>query len=475
MKVIQLLKRIPRTTARFAALSSVLLIGWLLASASAGAAANEQPLTNADVMKMIENKIPESVILAKIQSSPAKFDTSTDAIIALNKVGVSDKVLAAMVSASAVATPAPVLPPSFAPAPSAPAPVPPPSFAPANVAPVPVTVTTVAPAPAPMPAPGGPVPPGPGAPPAMTAPPEAGPPGAEAQVSLEYFHAQLAPYGVWVEVPGYGQCWHPIKVIAATPGGDWRPYYDNGHWQYTENGWFWVSDYSWGDIPFHYGRWIRQPGYGWLWVPDLTWGPAWVCWRHAEAEGHIGWAPLPFGAVWVEGGWHYHGRAVVEVGFDFGLGEDFFVFVHQDHFHEHYFRVLSRREYAFHVHREVIHGFYGRSVLRNEFRRDEHGRFVNEGLGRHRIETMTHHEVKAEHFVERHPVGNHDRSETPHAGPAGGKPGPARAAAPEEHKVFRPPAPAPKPAPAPTPTPKAPSAPTPKAAPAAPAKAPGKK
>src|SRR5258708_6095602 len=148
-----------------------------------------------------------------------------------------------------------------------------------------------------------------------------------------------------------------------------------------------------GRYPFHYGRWIREPRFGWLWVPDLTWGPAWVCWRHAETDGYIGWAPLPYGAVWVGGGWRYHNRAVVEVGFDFGLGEDFFVFVGHDHFHDHYFRYRSRVEYPFHVHREIVHGFYGRTVLRNEFRRNEHGRFVNEGLGRARIERVTGHKV----------------------------------------------------------------------------------
>lgn len=263
---------------------------------------------------------------------------------------------------------------------------------------------------------------------------------AQPQVSLEYFHAQLAPYGTWVEVPGYGQCWCPTKVIAATPDRDWRPYYDNGHWEYTENGWFWVSDYDWGDIPFHYGRWIRAAGYGWLWVPDLTWGPAWVCWRQAEADGYIGWAPLPFGAVWIDGGWRFRGRVVTDVNFDFGLGEDFFVFVGRDHFHEHYFRVPSRRDYAFHVRREVVHGFYGRTVLRNEFHKDEHGRLVNEGLGRKRVEELTRHEVKPARFTERHAEARPDNR----------RPGPANQS---ENKIFRPPTTPSRPTPPPRPTP----------------------
>lgn len=60
--------------------------------------AETKPLTNVDVIKMLENKIPESVILSKIQTSEGKFDTSTDAIIELSKKGVGEKVLNAMLN-----------------------------------------------------------------------------------------------------------------------------------------------------------------------------------------------------------------------------------------------------------------------------------------------------------------------------------------------------------------------------------------
>jgi hypothetical protein len=59
----------------------------------------------------------------------------------------------------------------------------------------------------------------------------------------------------------------------------------------TEFGWTWVSDYSWGWAPFHYGRWIVIVGHGWCWVPGTIWGPAWVAWR--AGDGFVGWAPLP--------------------------------------------------------------------------------------------------------------------------------------------------------------------------------------
>ena len=72
---------------------------------------------------------------------------------------------------------------------------------------------------------------------------------------------------------------------------DWRPYVDQGQWQYSDNGWSWHSDYSWGWAAFHYGRWTNDGRLGWVWVPDKVWGPAWVSWRLAYSS--TGWAPLP--------------------------------------------------------------------------------------------------------------------------------------------------------------------------------------
>lgn len=58
----------------------------------------------------------------------------------------------------------------------------------------------------------------------------------------------------------------------------------------TEYGNTWVSDYSWGWAPFHYGRWTFDNYYGWMWIPGTEWGPAWVAWR--SGGGYYGWAPL---------------------------------------------------------------------------------------------------------------------------------------------------------------------------------------
>ena len=380
------------------------VIGWLCCHAGNTGNAQTPPPTLSpelqEVVKLSQSHMGDDVIVNYIRSSGKSYKLGADDLIYLSSQGVSQGVISALQSASS-ASPNP--PPAAAPAPA------PAAYAPTAAAPGPVPP---APAPAMMP-------------PDATAPP---PPG---QVSLDYFHAQLAPFGTWVELPGYGLCWRPDSAIRANP--DWRPYYDMGQWVQTDNGMFWQSEYTWGDIPFHYGRWVMVPGRGWFWAPDLEWGPAWVFWRHAEADGAIGWAPLPVGAVFVGGAFMYHGVRV-GIDFDFGLGEGAFVFVGYDHFHEGFFRMRGR-EWAWHIGGERFHAFYGRSVLRNEFRRDEHGRFVNNGIGRDRMARVTRGRVEQAHFEERRPVG--DRAALAHG--AGAKPGESAGAS----KVFRPPAAAP--------------------------------
>lgn len=97
------------------------------------------------------------------------------------------------------------------------------------------------------------------------------------------FYDPLSPYGEWVTVGSYGRCWRPASVEV-----DWRPY-SAGHWEWTDAGWFWVSDEPWGWACYHYGSWVEDPNYGWVWVPATEWAPAWVVWR--SGGGYIGWAP----------------------------------------------------------------------------------------------------------------------------------------------------------------------------------------
>ena len=101
----------------------------------------------------------------------------------------------------------------------------------------------------------------------------------------------LGPYGQWVDTgsgPNDGRAWRPDPDVV---GEDFQPYATGGRWVYSDWGWTWESDYPWGWVPFHYGRWALTPSWGWVWYPGAVWAPAWVDWRFGG--GYIGWAPLP--------------------------------------------------------------------------------------------------------------------------------------------------------------------------------------
>ena len=411
-------------------------IGWICWSASNFCQAQTQSSNPSglspdlqEVVKLSQAKMPDDVIKNYISSAGKSYKLSADDIIYLNSQGVSPSVISALQTTSSP-TPPPVAPPA---APPAIQPSTPPAPSVYGSTPPPDNGTTPSDDTA-------------------TQPPAQEP-------TFDYFHDQLAPFGTWVNVGGT-MYWHPDQAIASNP--DWRPYYDMGQWVQTDNGLYWQSDYTWGDIPFHYGRWILDPVQGWLWAPDYTWGPSWVFWRHDEVDGAIGWAPLPVGAVFVGGALMFNGVAV-GVDFDFGLGDGYFTFVDYDHFHEGFFRMRGH-EWAHHIDRERLHGFYGRSRPRNEFSRDEHGRFVNNGIGRDRMESVTHGRLAHQGFEERNPVGDRNRLATqraeearrqPVAKPGEQRPGqpvtkpgeqrPGQPPAPAPvNKVFRPPTPAPQ-------------------------------
>jgi hypothetical protein len=109
-------------------------------------------------------------------------------------------------------------------------------------------------------------------------------PASHAEVSFDFFYSDLSPHGSWMVSGEYGRVWQPAVYRAG-----WNPYYD-GHWVYTDCGWTWVSDYTWGDVAYHYGTWVDDPRYGWVWVPGYTWAPAWVTFR--TGPDYIGWAPV---------------------------------------------------------------------------------------------------------------------------------------------------------------------------------------
>lgn len=85
-------------SARIFATGGLLLSAWL---GPALRAQTPQPLTNADVIKMVKGGLPESVIVSSIQSRPAKFDVSPDGLIALHRAGVTPGEMDAVMAASA--------------------------------------------------------------------------------------------------------------------------------------------------------------------------------------------------------------------------------------------------------------------------------------------------------------------------------------------------------------------------------------
>jgi len=120
--------------------------------------------------------------------------------------------------------------------------------------------------------------------------------------ALTDFRAPLEPYGTWVDDGTYGTVWVPRADVV---GSDFAPYVSNGHWTYADD-YVWVSDYSWGAIPFHYGRWVWIADRGWSWIPGRQYRGAWVSWRTGpDGYGYVGWAPMAPSWYWMGGSVYY--------------------------------------------------------------------------------------------------------------------------------------------------------------------------
>jgi Family of unknown function (DUF6600)/FecR protein len=111
-----------------------------------------------------------------------------------------------------------------------------------------------------------------------------------ARAPFSYGLADMAAFGDWYSLPGYGYGWQPWGM----PIG-WTPFY-NGYWgSFPGFGWTWISYEPWGWVPYHFGRWAFIPGFGWAWLPGFysSWCPAPVYWY--QTANWVGWAPLPPG------------------------------------------------------------------------------------------------------------------------------------------------------------------------------------
>ena len=296
----------------------------------------------AQVIRLTQAGVDESVIMTFVTNSGSTFNLDSDKIIYLKDIGLPNEVVTVMMqrdqqlqqqmAASAYQPPA-------------------------QPAPAPDTTDQPETAPAPQP---------------VEQP---------AEVTVNSFYDTLAPYGSWVDVGGYGRCWRPSVVVY---NSGWQPYCDHGHWVYTDCGWYWSSDYSWGWAPFHYGRWFQHSRWGWCWTPDTVWGPSWVTWRYSN--DYCGWAPLPPFAVYREGAGFFYRGLNVSFGFDFGLGINCFTFVPIGHFcdpHPRRFRATSTQVTQIYNHTTVINNFNG------------HGRnLANRGIDPEHITAVTHTPIR---------------------------------------------------------------------------------
>ena len=114
--------------------------------------------------------------------------------------------------------------------------------------------------------------------------------------ALTDFRPALDPYGTSVDNPSYGTAWTPDPDQV---GADFEPYDSAGQWGYVGNDYTWMSDYAWGPVCFHYGRWVFAAG-RWLWIPGRLYSGAWVDWRVGD-DGMLGWAPVAPAYGWYGG------------------------------------------------------------------------------------------------------------------------------------------------------------------------------
>ncbi|MES2307265.1 MAG: DUF6600 domain-containing protein [Verrucomicrobiota bacterium] len=95
----------------------------------------------------------------------------------------------------------------------------------------------------------------------------------------------LNPYGAWVEsVPGQTYVYKPFCAP------DWIPMTE-GHWVYSDYGWFWIGNEPHQWVTTHYGYWKRDESGFWTWFPSGEWHTNPVDWRGTKT--HIGWRPSP--------------------------------------------------------------------------------------------------------------------------------------------------------------------------------------
>ena len=345
-----------------------------LSNAAAKAVLTEQALPPtirpgsplAEVVRLADSGVDESVVLAFVTNSTSTFNLGSQEIIYLNDIGVPGAVIAAMIQRDhmlqqSLAVAAMAQPPAGTPTQNELA------AGPDGSPPYPAPPETAA------------------APAEMAAPPydaaESYPAPQPADASYSTFYDALGSYGTWADVEGYGRCWQPTVAVVDP---SWRPYFDRGRWVYSDCGWYWLSDYSWGWAPFHYGRWFQHNRLGWCWVPEGTWGPSWVTWRYSG--DYCGWSPLPPTAWFTRGlGLTYFGRPV-GFGSNLGLSMDCYPFIPWNHFRDDHLR-----RYA--LPRHQVAQFYNNTVAVTRIIGSDN-RVINRGITPERVAEATHTAIR---------------------------------------------------------------------------------
>jgi hypothetical protein len=199
-----------------------------------------------------------------------------------------------------------------------------------------------------------------------------------AEINFSVFQSNLSPYGRWLNNPNYGQVW-----TYSDPG--FRPYATNGHWEYTNFGWSWVSDFDWGWAPFHYGRWEYDSFYGWMWIPGYEWASAWVSW--SQQDDYYGWAPLGFGAA---------------VNISFGA-------VPYTRWNFLPRRYMGNRDFYRHC-APPRNNYFRNAVIINNYYEGRGGRFTR-GPERHEVERFTNNRIEERHIDYGRRPGSNNRNE----------------------------------------------------------------
>jgi hypothetical protein len=317
-----------------------------------------------EIIRLAQSGVEETVILTYITNSPAIFTLGAEEIVYLNDLGISSSVITAMMHRDQT------LRATYANAANPPTPTT------ATAAPVAAAPTYLNP---------------PQATPAPEAPP--------VYVSNDYFYDSLSPYGTWVEIDGYGRCWRPTVAITSST---WQPYRDRGRWVHTDSGWYWMSDYSWGSVAFHYGRWFSHPRWGWCWWPDTVWAPSWVTWRYDN--DHCGWAPLPPHSYYRPGAGFYYRDRAVSIGFDFGLHVGAFTFVSWNRF-------CDPRPYQYYLPRARSVAIYNQTTVINNVGIGNNNTVINRGIDKDRVRERSRTEVRTVSLREERPTGASPRSD----------------------------------------------------------------